>query len=101
MITAMDANFGLICTGSKDNLVKIWDVKTKKCYSFDKHMNLVTQALIWDEQSALTGSADRSIRFWDITKPDENVYLKGHGASITQLKRLNNSYSRAVSASLD
>lgn len=66
MITALDANHGLICSGSKDNLVKIWDIKSMKAHSFDKHMNVINQAMIWDERSALTASADRSIRFWDI-----------------------------------
>lgn len=39
MITALDYKDGLIVSGGKDNLVKIWDVQRKKGYSFDKHMN--------------------------------------------------------------
>lgn len=101
MITALDANYGLIVSGSKDNLVKIWDIKTKKSYSFNKHMNLINQAIVWDDSSALTASADRSIRYWDIKNPEECIHLKGHGACVTQLKRLNNSHNRAVSGSLD
>lgn len=31
-ITALDANYGLICSGAKDNKVIIWDIKTKKSY---------------------------------------------------------------------
>ena len=83
MITALDANHGIIVSGSKDNLVKIWDTKTKKAFTFSKHMNVVTQAIAWDSQSALTASADRSIRYWDIKQPDECVHLKGHGAAVT------------------
>jgi WD40 repeat protein len=67
MITAIDMNHGLIVSGGKDNQVKIWDIKSKKVYSFSKHMNLITQVLVWDETCALTASADRSIRFWDIS----------------------------------
>lgn len=101
MITALDTQYGLICSGGKDNLVKIWDIKTKKAYTFDKHMNLITQALVWDNRSAITASADRSIRYWDIKDPEDSKYLKGHLASVSQIKRLNNSYSRLVSASQD
>lgn len=101
MITALDANFGLIVSGGKDNLVKVWDIKTKKAFTFTKHMNVVTQAMAWDETSALTASADRSIRYWDIKDPNESKYLKSHGASVTQIKRLNHSSNRAVSASID
>lgn len=58
--------------------------------------------MIWDENSALTASADRSIRYWNIKDgTKEGLLLRGHGASVTQLQRLNNSYNRAVSASLD
>ena len=57
--------------------------------------------MVWDETCAITASADRSIRLWDINTPEESTHLKGHGASVTQLKRLNNSANRAVSASLD
>ena len=56
---------------------------------------------MWDESSVLSASVDKSIRFWDIKNPDDSVHLKGHGAAVTQIKRLNNSYSRAVSSSLD
>ena len=48
MISSLDANHGIIVSGSKDNLVKIWDIKSKKAYTFNKHMNVVTQALVWD-----------------------------------------------------
>lgn len=67
----------------------------------------MTHALIWDERSVLSASADRTVRYFDIKEAEEmqedytGVVMKGHGAGVTQLKRLNNSYSRAVSASMD
>lgn len=30
MITCMDVSKGLIVTGSKDNMVKVWDIQRKK-----------------------------------------------------------------------
>ena len=39
MITALDAKDGLIVTGSKDYLVKVWDINKKKAYTLEKHSN--------------------------------------------------------------
>ncbi len=38
-ISALDANYGMIVSGSRDNMVKIWDIQKKKAYTFDKHTN--------------------------------------------------------------
>jgi WD40 repeat protein len=38
---------------------------------------------MWDESSAISASADRTIRFWDIKDESNHKYLKGHGAGIT------------------
>lgn len=35
MITALDAKDGIVVTGSKDYLVKVWDLSKKKAYTFD------------------------------------------------------------------
>ena len=56
---------------------------------------------MWDEKSALSASIDRSIRFWDISSEEDCKALKGHGAAVSQMQRLNNSHNRLVSASLD
>ena len=39
--------------------------------------------MVWDERSAITASADKSIRYWDIKSEEECVHLKGHGAGVT------------------
>ena len=70
-------------SGGKDNLVKIWDIKTKKAYTFNKHMNVINQVMIWDSKSALSASADRTIRYWELNKGEEGKLLRGHGASVT------------------
>lgn len=109
MITAMDIKDGLIVTGSHDNALKVWDIERKKGISFDNkrgHINQVTQAMVWDEQSVLSASADRTVRYFDIKEAESNedyqgVVMRGHAAGVTQLKRLNNSFSRAVSAGMD
>ena len=59
-------------SGSKDNTVKIWDIQKKKSATFTVHMNWITKALIWDEESAITASCDKSIRLWNIKPSEEN-----------------------------
>ena len=39
MITCIDTNNKMIVSGSKDNLVKVWNIEKQKGYSFGKHMN--------------------------------------------------------------
>ena len=68
-ITCIDARNGLIASGSKDNTVKIWDIKRKRAYTFTGHMNWISKVLIWDHESAISASADKSIRFWNINDP--------------------------------
>lgn len=82
-ITSLDAKFGMIVSGSKDNTVKIWDIQKKKAYTYTKHMNVVSSVLMWDERSALSASADRTIRFWGIGNEDDCKLLKGHGAAVS------------------
>lgn len=62
--------------------------------------------MVWDESSVVSASADRTIRYWDLSAADqdedyEGVVMRGHAAGVTQLKRLNNSFTRAVTASID
>jgi hypothetical protein len=60
--------------------------------------------LLWDNYSALSGSVDKTIRYFDVrdwgSEQEESEavngyhyskYLMGHKSSVTQLKRLNNS----------
>jgi WD40 repeat protein len=118
-ITAIDAKNGVICSGSRDTKVKVWDIDRKKGWTFEgKHSAQVNKVLIWDEFSVFSASVDKSIRYFDIRdwgNPNENFtedskcengyhfskHFIGHKASVTQLKRLNNSHTRLVSASLD
>lgn len=61
--------------------------------------------MIWDDTSVLSAAADRTVRYWDLEQAEDEEYdpvvMRGHLAGITQLKRLNNSYTRAVSSSMD
>lgn len=78
----------------------------------------MNNVILWDKYSAFSAGIDRSIRYFDIRdwgnendnfnedSETQNGYkfskfLKGHTKSITNLKRLNNSFTRIVSSSED
>ena len=115
-ITALDVRNGIIASGSNDSIVKLWDIDKKKGWTFKGHQNKVQHVILWDDYSVLSGSIDRSIRFFDLRDWSSDVYtedvetlngfqysklLRGHTKSITSLRRLNNSHSRIVSSSDD
>ena len=97
----------------------MWDIERKKGWTFEgKHMNMINKVLLWDEYSAFSCSIDRSIRYFDrrdwgnandnFTEDSDTLngykyskYFMGHKKSVTQLRRLNNSHNRIVSASED
>ena len=88
----------MIVTGGKDNLVKVWDIAKKRGWSYTDHMNEITDVMVWDGTTFLSASADRTIRYWDISDPSNNHSFKGHAASVSHLRRLGN---RLLSSSLD
>ncbi len=91
-------------------MVKVWDIAKKRGVSFDHkrgHINEVTQVMVWDESSVVSASADRTVRYFDLKEEEiqgeeyEGVVMRGHSMGVTQLKRLNQSMNRVVSASMD
>lgn len=99
--------------------MKIWDIDKKKGWTFEgRHSNQINHVLLWDDFSAFSSSADKTIRHFDIRdwgNPNENFtedsetlngyqfskYFMGHKRSITNILRLHNSHTRLVSSSED
>lgn len=77
----------VICSGSKDNLVKLWDPRTGSCLStLYGHKNTVTK-VSWNDNGnwLLTASRDQLIKLYDIRAMKELCSLKGHHKEVTSV----------------
>jgi len=54
-----------ICSGSRDNCVKIWDVETEQCINTTNiSRNLVTD-MVWSNRMIVQTSEDKTLKIWD------------------------------------
>lgn len=77
----------VICSGSKDNLVKLWDPRSGSCLStLYGHKNTVTK-VSWNDNGnwLLTASRDQLIKLYDIRAMKELCSLKGHHKEVTSV----------------
>lgn len=79
---------GLIVSGSKDNLVKLWDPRTAKCLStLHGHKNTVSKVMFQKSGGSLlaTCSRDSSARVVDLRMMRDLRVLRGHEKDVTTL----------------
>lgn len=79
---------GLIVSGSKDNLVKLWDPRTAKCLStLHGHKNTVSKVMFQKTGGSLlaTCSRDSSARIVDLRMMRDLRVLRGHEKDVTTL----------------
>ena len=98
-ITAMEGLDGvaghkgraLVCTGSSDKTVRIWDARAKKgqVFLFKGHADTVT-ALRWGEggRSVLTASKDKTVRIWDTRAGRQRVAIEKHFGTVNALRAI-------------
>lgn len=83
----------LVASGSKDNLVKLWDPRgAGGCLStLYGHKNTVTK-LTWNMNGnwLLTASRDQLIKMYDIRAMKEITSLKGHNKEVTRCAMFRN-----------
>lgn len=73
-----------VISGSFDELVRVWDIKTGKCVTImEGHNGFVWDiAISLDGKIALSGSSDKSVRFWDIKTGECVRILREHDWSV-------------------
>ncbi|PHH87887.1 hypothetical protein CDD83_8278 [Cordyceps sp. RAO-2017] len=69
-ITAMDfdAPFGTMVTAALDDTVKVWDLNAGRCMGFLEGHTASVRALQVQDNILATGSADATIRLWDLSR---------------------------------
>ncbi|KAI9031643.1 WD40-repeat-containing domain protein [Phycomyces nitens] len=87
-----------IVSGSRDQTIKIWDIRTGECRTTLQAHNASVLCLQYDDRYILSGSSDATIIQWDVRTGDIVQILVGHGESVLNLRFAKN---RLVSCSKD
>lgn len=77
----------VLATGSDDHNIRLWSAKTTpvECLSvLFGHMDYIT-CILMDENYLISGSADRTIRKWDMTNGQCIFIYSGHTSLINRL----------------
>jgi len=74
----------MVLSGSKDNTIKLWDVKSKKeIRGFQGHLDSVFSVVFsQDGKFILSGSRDNTMKLWDINSGQEIRSFKGHSNTV-------------------
>lgn len=74
----------MICTGSDDGTIKLWDTRSKTPSSSYQNVYQVTAVQFNDTaEQILTGGIDNDIKVWDLRKNDVLYRMRGHTDTIT------------------
>ena len=79
-----------ILSGSRDKLVKLWNIKTKKWITYNDHMNWITKVLFIDN-FAISGSADKYVKIRPLNNIMESQSSYKHNGHITGLYKIDDS----------
>ncbi|KAL0084916.1 WD40-repeat-containing domain protein [Phycomyces blakesleeanus] len=75
-----------IVSGSRDQTIKIWDIRTGECRTTLQAHNASVLCLQYDDNYILSGSSDATIIQWDIRTGEIIQVLAGHGESVLNLR---------------
>jgi WD40 repeat protein len=77
----------LIASGSHDQTLKIWDVKSRRELATLRGHTLPVICVAWAPGGEIlaTGGWDRSVRLWDVAGRREKAILKGHSESVSSV----------------
>ncbi|KAJ3009146.1 UNVERIFIED_CONTAM: hypothetical protein HDU68_002813, partial [Siphonaria sp. JEL0065] len=77
---ALSADGRNVVSGSSDNSVKVWDLRTGECtQTLTGHTDMVySVAISTDGETIVSGSRDKTVKLWDIRTSECTRTLTGH-----------------------
>ncbi|TPX36515.1 hypothetical protein SmJEL517_g01359 [Synchytrium microbalum] len=75
-----------IVSGSRDDTIKIWDMKTGECTKTLHGHGASVLCLQYDDQYIVSGSSDSTVIVWDITTSEPKKVLRSHTESVLNLR---------------
>ena len=85
-IIALDYCNGVLVSGSKDGLIKIWNIQKGKCTCTFRHGNYSFVTCVKIRENTIVSSCDRAmIKVWDLTARKLRKTLLAHSDVVTQV----------------
>ncbi|CAG8644140.1 8156_t:CDS:2, partial [Funneliformis caledonium] len=75
-----------IISGSRDDTIKIWDIKTGHCVKTYRGHKQSVLCLQYDDKVIVSGSSDTTIIIWDLVTGEIIRTLEGHSESVLNLR---------------
>ncbi len=77
---------GRVVSGSRDEAVRLWDVRTGRAVAtLHGHQDSVLALAALPDGRVVSGSADKTLRVWDVQTGRALATLRGHGAFVVAL----------------
>jgi WD40 repeat protein len=89
----------LVCTGSVDKSIRVWDARAKKAqiFLFKGHADSILE-LRWGEggRSVVSASKDKTIRIWDTRAGRQRSVLEKHFGAVNGLRAIPEGLGRGI-----
>jgi len=77
----------LICSGSDDGTVKVWDWRSKEAVStFQNKYQVATVTFNDTSDEVISGGIDNDLKVWDMRNNGLQIHMRGHSDTVTGLE---------------